>query len=256
MRRDANTLLPVPMYHQIYLVLREQILEGHFDPRQPLPSEHQLAAHFGVSRVTLRGALDRLEEDGLISRQRGRGTFALAEHRPDTRRTEISGLLGNLIHMGLITSVEVIELDSVPAAADVAKALQIKPHQQVQKAIRVRKHRGDPISHVTTFVPQAVAQFERSELEAKPMLTLLEERGIKVGTATQWIGAKLADTAVAPLLGVEVGAALLSVSRVVRDVHDKPVQLLRGLYRPDRYQYEMQLSRVRDDGARIWVNES
>ncbi|KAB2838811.1 MAG: winged helix-turn-helix transcriptional regulator, partial [Burkholderiales bacterium] len=63
MRRDANQILPVPMYHQIYLVLREQILEGRFDPDQPLPSEHQLSAHFGVSRVTLRGALDRLETE-------------------------------------------------------------------------------------------------------------------------------------------------------------------------------------------------
>jgi GntR family transcriptional regulator len=256
MRRDANAILPVPMYHQIYLVLREQILEGRFDPNQPLPSEHQLSVHFGVSRVTLRAALDRLEEDGLISRQRGRGTFALAEHRPDPRQTEISGLLGNLIHTGLITTATVVELETLAASAEIAAALALKPGEPVQRAARVQSYRGEPVSYVVTYLPESIARFARDDLSAKPMLTLLEESGIKVGTATQWIGAKLADTTVAPLLKVEVGAALLSVNRIMRDVHEAPVQLLRGLYRPDRYQYEMQLSRVRDDGTRIWVSDS
>ncbi len=257
MRRDANQILPVPMYHQIYLVLREQILEGRFDPNQPLPSEHELSAHFKVSRVTLRGALDRLEQDGLISRQRGRGTFALMERRGDKKRAELSGLLANLLSMGLKTTVRVIDLEVVLATAEVAEALQIAPSTEVQKATRVRSYRGEAFSHLTTYVPQDIGRnFGRKELTAKPMLALLEEAGVKVGTATQWIGAKLADAAVAPLLGVEIGSPLLAVTRVVRDAQAQPVQLLRGLYRPDRYQYEMQLSRAQDDGTRVWVAES
>ncbi|CAG1005358.1 HTH-type transcriptional repressor NagR [Burkholderiales bacterium] len=257
MRRDANQILPVPMYHQIYLVLREQILEGRFDPDQPLPSEHQLSAHFGVSRVTLRGALDRLETEGLISRQRGRGTFALMERRAENRRAELSGLFANLITLGLKTTVKVIDLEVLPAPADVAEALQLGAPKEVQKALRVRSYRGEPFSHLTTFVPQEIGRyFGRKELSAKPMLALLEEAGVKIGTATQWIGAKLADAVVAPLLGIELGSPLLSVTRVVRDIHRQPVQLLRGLYRPDRYQYEMQLSRAKDDGTRIWVSET
>ncbi|MBI3148189.1 MAG: GntR family transcriptional regulator [Betaproteobacteria bacterium] len=257
MRRDANQILPVPMYHQIYLVLREQILEGRFDPDQPLPSEHQLSAHFGVSRVTLRGALERLEEDGLISRQRGRGTFALMERRGEVRRAEISGLLANLLSLGLKTTVRVVDFELVQAPGDVADALQVSPGAEVQKAVRVRSYRGEPFSHLTTFVPQEIGRhFGRKELGGKPMLALLEESGVKVSAATQWIGAKLADSVVAPLLGIELGSPLLSVTRVARDTHRQPVQLLRGLYRPDRYQYEMQLSRAKDDGTRVWVSET
>lgn len=256
-RKDTNRLLPVPMYHQIYLVLREQIAEGRFDTARPLPSEHELSAYFGVSRVTMRGALNKLESDGLISRQRGRGTFAIAGKRLQAEQSELSGLFENLITLGLKTTVKVIELDQIAAASDVAKALHLQSGAPVYKAVRVRSYHGEPISHVTTFVPEAVGKaFGKKELAAKPMLVLLEESGVRVGEATQTIGAKLADAVVAPLLDTELGAPLLSVTRVVRDVKGHPVQLLRGLYRADRYQYEMQLSRARDERARVWVSDT
>lgn len=87
------------------------------------------------------------------------------------------------------------------------------------------------------------------------MLTLLEEAGVQVESASQTLSARLADSKVAPLLDVDVGAALLSVQRVVRDVEGHPVQLLRGLYLPDRYEYRMELSRVEGDKTNVWVSK-
>jgi GntR family transcriptional regulator len=257
-RKNMNRLLPVPMYHQIYLVLREQIMDRHFDPAQPLPSEHELSDHFGVSRVTLRGALNKLEKEGLISRQRGRGTFALAvERRRDPLRSELSGLFENLLSMGLKTTVKVIELEQIPATDEVAKALNLKAGVSVYKAVRLRSYHGEPISHVTTFLPEAIGRnFGRKELTSKPMLALLEESGVKVGEATQTISAKLADGTVAPLLEVDLGSPLLAVTRVVRDLKGRPVQLLHGLYRADRYRYQMELSRVHNERTRVWVSSA
>jgi GntR family transcriptional regulator len=245
------------MYHQIYLVLREQIGEGRFDPTRPLPSEHELSAHFGVSRVTMRGALDKLEREGLISRQRGRGTFATASKREDGSSKELAGLFENLITLGLKTTVKVIEFECIPAPPDVSRSLELPDGAPVYKAVRVRSYHNEPISHVTTFVPESVGKaFGRKELTAKPMLVLLEESGVKVGEATQTIGAKLADAVIAPLLETELGAPLLSVTRLVSDLKGRHVQLLRGLYRADRYHYEMQLSRREDARARVWVIDS
>ena len=70
------TAMPLPHYHRIYLVIREQLAEGRYPPSTPLPGELKLAQDFGVSRVTVRAALDRLAEENLIVRYRGRGTFA------------------------------------------------------------------------------------------------------------------------------------------------------------------------------------
>ena len=77
-----------------------------------------------------------------------------------------------------------------------------------------------------------------------------------IGRATQSISARLADAAVAPQLGVDVGSALLAVQRLVFDISERPVQWLQGLYRPDRYQLEMQLSRVGGIDAKVWVSDA
>src|SRR5690606_30321053 len=106
-----------------------------------------------------------------------------------------------------------------------------------------------------TYVPRAVADFTRQDLERMPMLMVLEAAGVAFGGATQTISARLADAQVAAHLQVAVGSPLLAVRRVVRDADERPVQLLQGLYRPDRYQYEMQLSRVGSIDAKVWVSE-
>jgi GntR family transcriptional regulator len=104
-------------------------------------------------------------------------------------------------------------------------------------------------------VPKAVAEIKSRDLKRKPLLMLLEEAGVQLGGATQTISARLADAVVARHLDVAVGSALLAVTRLVRDTDERPVQLLQGLYRPDRYQYQLQLSRIGDIDAKVWVSE-
>ncbi len=251
-------------YHQIYLVLREQLLEGKF--AHGLPGELALMQEFGVARVTVRRALEQLASEGMILREAGRGTRPLASSASNApayasasdkgQRAHLTGLLENLVSVSLRTSVAVLEVETVTASAQVASALQIAPGDPVQKAIRVRSTKEGPLSHITTYVPGDIArQFGRRELARKPILVLLEEAGVTVGRARQTISARLADVLVARHLGIAVGSALLAVRRVVFDVRERPIQWLHGLYRPDRYEYEMQLSRVGSIDAKVWVSK-
>lgn len=252
--------LPLTKYHQIYLVLREQLLEGQFS--QGFPGELELMQLFNVARVTVRRALEQLATEGLISREPGRGTRALdigsskaAAFAESGQRARLTGLLENLVSMGLKTTVRVLDVDVVAASASVANALQLKVGDQVQKAVRVRSTKEGPLSHITTFVPADIAsKFGRSELEKKPLLVLLEESGVKVGRAHQTISARLADSQVARHLDIAVGSALLAVRRLIYDNEDRPIQWLHGLYRPDRYEYQMELSRVGSIHAKVWVS--
>lgn len=250
--------MPLPKYHQIYLVLREQLQEGRF--AGGLPTEMALVDQFGVARVTVRKALERLVDEGLIERARGRGTRPRAPAtaaRAPARRAGLNGLLENIVAMSQHTSVKVLDCAPIAAPEDVARALQRPTGSPVQKALRVRSTREGPVSHITTYVPQALAAgFGRRELGRKPILVLLEEAGVRIGAARQTLWARLADASVARHLEVEVGSALLAVSRVVCDVDEQPVQYLQGLYRPDRYQYAMALSRVGGVDAQVWVGES
>jgi GntR family transcriptional regulator len=248
--------LPLPKYHQIYLVLREQLHEGRFDGG--LPGELALTRQFGVARVTVRKALERLALEGLIARAPGRGTVPIkAAHdaaKPEARKAHLSGLLENLVSMGLRTSVKVISVARIAAPAEVADALRLAPGAAVQKAVRVRATAQGPLSHITTFVPKALAPFGRRELAKKPILVLMEEAGTRIGRAAQLISARLADAEVARHLDIAVGSALLSVQRLIHDADGRPVQWLQGLYRPDRYQYQMELSRLGGVDAKVWVS--
>jgi GntR family transcriptional regulator len=259
-----NAPLPLPKYHQVYLVLRERLDEGRF--AQGLPAEMQLVKEFGVARVTVRKALERLVAEGRIERVPGRGTVPVGRSRArrgaaaeaaraPVARAQLTGLLENIVSMGLRTKVRVVECEVLPAPEAVAPLLQLEPGAPVQKAVRVRTTPQGPLSHITTFVPAELARgFGRRELQAKPILVLLEESGVRIGHATQTISARLADVPVARELEVEVGSALLAVTRLIHDEAGRPVQWLSGLYRPDRYHYEMQLSRVGSIDARVWVN--
>jgi GntR family transcriptional regulator len=250
--------LPLPKYHRIYLVLREQLNDGRFSAG--LPGELALMQQFGVARVTVRRALQQLAAEGLIAREPGRGTRPIGREadagaEAPAMRTQLTGLLENLVSMGLRTSVKVLDVDTVSASSAVAAALRLAPGAEVQKAVRVRSTREGPLSHITTYVPAAVARrFGRRELARKPILVLLEEAGVKVGRAEQSISARLADAEVADHLQVAVGSALLAVRRLIYDQDERPVQWLHGLYRPDRYEYEMQLSRVGAIDAKVWVS--
>jgi len=239
----------VPLYHQIYLVLRQElsILAGS---QKPLPGELDLARRFKVSRITMRKALDQLVKEGLIYRRRGLGSFVT---EGAGAADKAGGLLDNIISMASRTTVRLLSLERAPATPAVAADLELRAGEPVVKAVRLRKMKKLPVSHITTFVPERFAAcLQPAALAAKPMLSLLEEHGINAASARQTISACLADTTVAPLLEMEVGAALLSVHRVVRDAEGRPVQLLHGLYRPDRYEYRMDLSRAADGEARVW----
>lgn len=243
----------VPLYHQIYVVLRQQIVEGRFG-QGPLPGEIDLAKQFHASRVTMRRVFDRLVQEGLVRRHRGLGTFVNPHPIKPVTVVDAGGLLDNIIDVGQKTSVKVISIDEVHATPEVAEALGLQPGDPVVKVVRVRHYGSRPLSHITAYLPADLGRgLNRKDLEITPMLRLLERSGVQLGRASQTLSARLADVVVAPLLDVPVGGALLAVRRVVLDKAGRPVQLLLGQYRPDRYEYRMELAPAGGDSANIWV---
>ncbi len=248
--------VPLPLYHRIYVVLRQQIEEGRWKPDETMPSEHELASHFSVSRITIRRALERLEKEKLISRRRGSGTFAQPGEVAPLQQN-LSGLIENLLIMGLKTTVRVLDFAYIGAPPEVAAALEIAPQAPVQKSVRVRSHRDMPFSYLTTWVPEDIGRhFKRTDLARRPLLALLEESGHTISRAEQVISARLADTAVAQALNMDVGAALLYVRRQVRDANDRVVEYIQALYRPELYEYSMGMKRVSRSGKSLWSAEA
>lgn len=253
--------MPLTKYHQVYLVLREQLEEGRFT--HGLPGELELARQFGVGRVTVRRALEQMAQEGLIVREAGRGTRPAARTAPPSGGaaaagplsnpvSRLSGLLENIVHVSLGNTVKVLEWRLLPATGSLAEALQVPVGTRLRKVVRRRSVGAAPVSLITTYLPEErVRGFGRRELATRPLLQLLQEHGVALGRARQTVSARAADAQAAQELQVSVGTALLSVRRLVFDTDDRPVQLLHGLYRPDRYEYQMELSQVGGIDARI-----
>lgn len=245
--------LPTPLYHQIYLVLRDKIAGGVYRGGDILPSEEETARQFGVSRITTKRALNELAGAGYVVRERGRGTRVVYAMPTPPVRANVDGLLENLMAMGLKTEVTLLEFGYVAPGEEVAQALQCTAGEKVQRAVRVRRLEGEPFSCLTTHVPEKVGRsYGREDIASTALLTLLERCGVEVSRAEQTLTATLADAAMAAALGVDLGAPLLRITRIVYDQQDRPVEHIVGLYRPDRYQYRMALSRVQTDRVNAW----
>lgn len=249
----VDNKLPTPMYHQIYLILRNKIIEKEYAEGDLLPSEKETCRNFGVSRITAKRALNELADAGWVIRERGRGTRVTHKSVAAPLDANVEGMLENIMAMGLETEVRLLEFDYVRPSDQVAAVLGSTAGDKVQRAVRVRSLDGAPFSHLVTYVPEQVGRtYGREDLASTPLLTLLERGGVIVSRAEQTLTATLADAGVATLLEVELGSPLLRIRRIVFDQNDRPVEYITGLYRPDRYQYRLNLSRVQSDAAKTW----
>lgn len=244
---------PAPRHHRVFTVLRGQIIDGHYSPDAPMPGEIELSGMFAVSRVTVRRALERLQREGFIERRQGVGTFARPQMPGRTQQGDLAGFIDNLLLYGLKTDVRVLEFGYVNAPRDIAQQLGVRADEKVQKAVRLRSYQGRPLSHVTTFIPEAIGRrFTRHDIEQDRLLALLNEASGGIASAHQRISATAADPTVASLLDVDYGSPLLSITRVVRDADDRPINHLRALYRPDAYEFAMDLSTDPSPDGPLW----
>lgn len=249
---NANTR--VPLYHQIFLILRNRIYAGDLRAGDLVPGEQDLAGEFGVSRITAKRSLNELADAGLVVRERGRGTRVIQRPPAPAVTSSIEGWLENISLMGVSTEARVLAFGYVPANEDIAHALDIALGTEVQHAVRMRSLDGEPMSYLVTYVPAEIGrQYDRDDLNTKPLLHLLERAGIDVVSARQTISATIADTEIAAALSVHVGAPLIEVRRVVRDASERPVEYIRVLYRPDVYRFEMSMRRVREEEGMRWA---
>lgn len=236
---------------RVFLLLRDAIVGGHYPAGTLLPSEQRLAAMYEVSRVTVRRALDALAADGLIEKRTGAGSAVCAAI--PTMAADLTTLLPQIVAMGRQTEVRLLSFSYDVAPPQVAKALKLADRGRVQQAVRVRLANGRPFSHLTTFVPEAIAiNFSEADLANTPLFELLERGGARIESARQSVTATLATPEVAAALEVSVGSALMSLTRTVYDDSGNGIEYLSALYRPDLFRLDMAMTRVNSDCGRHW----
>ncbi len=213
-------------------------LERDYQPGERFPTEHALCAEFGVSRETVREALAALEADGLISRHAGRGTFVTA--RPQAQRERrLTGPVEDFTNLKLDTEARVLEAARIEAAPDVA---EVMGSPAVFRVLRLRHFERQPLALHEAYLPVPVG--ERLAALDLTHTALINELGgtLQIAWYEAWqrVDALCADTEVARLLEVPLGAPLLYITRLVRQTDDRPLVLFRSHFRADRYFYTVE----------------
>ncbi|MEO7560549.1 MAG: GntR family transcriptional regulator [Nitrosospira sp.] len=246
---------PLPLYTQIKDILRERILEGTYKAHQKLPSESEMSTLFDVSRITVRQALSDLQNEGLIFRIPGKGTF-VAKPKAFQQLTQLEGFAEAMLRMGYEIYNKVISHKSVPASAIVAKKLKLETGTPVSEIRRVRYLNREPLSMEVTYLMEDIGERLRSfDLPTRDIFLVLEnDFGIALGYADLQIDAMLADDDLAHQLKIEEGSAVLRMERLTHTAAGKPLDFEYLYFRGDAFQYRLQIARRAGDATAVPQN--
>lgn len=233
-----------PLYMRVQQSLRDTIRAGTLPPGSPLPSEKELEDEHGVSRITIRRALEELEREGLIERGRGRQA-RVAPLLTAAVNTRIEEELASILQIGRGMEAEVLSYGWRMPTAAVAQALEAPADEPVLQVERVRRRRDKVILHTLAHVPAAIgAMLPRDALAKSTMLDLLSARGIQPGSVEQEMRAAPSDPTVAALLGLEPGAPVFVMDRLVRDGSGRPIQRMIATFRWDSFRYRISSTKL------------
>ncbi len=251
--QGLRTRSGIPFYYQIMRDLKEQIIAGKLAPGHQLPSEAELTKRFAVSRVVVRQALQILDDQGLIRRVKGKGSF-VSEKLADDATPHISGSLEDLIHIGPDTRIRVVEFRLVKPTPDLAETFAVDEDSDLFYVQRVRLVGDRPLAVLTNHIPYEVgACLSLSELEHEPLILLIEKRaGLQIDWASQVFEAVAADDEMARLLEVDLLTPLLKLTLTVYTSDARVVDLAEVYYRSDRYKHRGFLARSRERGGTFW----
>ena len=239
-----------PLHQRVREAIRRQVRNGELvDESGRLMTEAELVEHFGVSRITIRNAIQPLVAEGIFSRERGRGTF-LRSNEPEHWAGRLLGFSELLKDVGQEPGARIIAQGMTNRMDDaVREALR---ERAVFELKRLRLADGSPIAIEHAYFPPDIGlELEKRDLTSIVMYRVFEsDLGLEIEEAAQTISATLADKDAAKLLGVKIGSALVSLERLSTASDGRPLEFLRAVYLPEHFRFTVHLTRGRS-GPRL-----
>jgi DNA-binding GntR family transcriptional regulator len=235
---DIDRSNPTPLYFQLAVAIEGAITGGALPAGSRLDNEILLARRHGLSRPTVRRAVQELVDKGLLVRKRGVGTQVIQPHV--RRSVELTSLYEDLARSGASPTTEVLSLERVPAPVDVATELDLHEGEEVVVLHRLRRSGGEPLALMTNYLPGRFTP-TAEDLTERGLYQYLRAEGVHLRVAHQRIGARMARAEEARLLEEPPRAALLTMQRTAFDDVGTPVEFGRHVYRASRYDFETTL---------------
>lgn len=237
--RDIDRSGPIPLYYQVATRLEEAIRSGKLAAGSRLENEVALSERIGLSRPTIRRAIQDVVDKGLLVRRRGVGTQVV--HGEVTRQVELTSLLEDLVRSGRHPSTalllhEVIEADSV-----VSGQLSLPEGSPILHIRRLRSTEDTPLAILENFLPSEFADLSEDDLTQYGLYQVMRARGTTMRVARERIGARRATNEEGRLLEIDKGGAVLTMNRTAYDSSGRAVEYGHHCYRPDLYSFEVTL---------------
>ncbi|MDO9545711.1 MAG: GntR family transcriptional regulator [Pelolinea sp.] len=237
--------LPIPYYYQIVQTLRESINDlGEPDGNKKiaLPSEPELCDLFSVNRGTIRHALQVLEREGLIYREKGKGTF-IRRRRVEMDLSYLCSTTEDMKNRGWEPSTEIINIEKIIPSFHVQTSLKLPDGAEVWSVLRCRSANDEPISLQRAYVPLVLMpDLDKRELSGSFYEIWKKQYQIYPNEGEQTIRTRTATEEEATLLAIDGNSPIFEITRITVDINGTPIEYLVSLWRGDRYDFFVRLS--------------
>lgn len=232
-----------PLHSQLLNAILDMIKKQGLKPGDALPSESQLCREFGVSRTVVRQTLAQLDNNGVVHRVQGKGTFVSQQKASEHLGHTMLGLYEDAHLRGDSVKSLILEHLVEPAAGEVASQLEVAPGTPIVKLTRMRYVNGEPWALSTAWLPEEIGKHSfEADLTTESLYKLLERNGISGVTGWRSVEAVLADRAVAKHLGAKLGSPLLKLKSLRRDQSGQAIEYFEAYHRGDKSRFEFELT--------------
>lgn len=233
---------PMPYYAQLAGILRERIADGEYAPGEFLPSEADLCDQYGISRTAVRQALDGLVAEGIVRKEKGRGTYVAKPEVASFVVAELRGFFEEMTERGDVVETELIDAGIATVPPAVIADLQLNRGDEVVRLERVRKVNGEPVVAVRTYLP--LARFpdllDTHDFSTGSLYEVLsDDYGVQPRGGRRRFQAEAASAQLAASLDIAPGDPLVKLTAVNFDQDDQPFEYFVAYYRGDRAAFDL-----------------
>ncbi len=241
----VNKQSKIPIYYQLEEAIKHEINKNGMEPHSPIPSEREYAEKHGISRMTVRQAINNLVNQGILYRERGRGTF-ISEQKFEQDISQLTSFSEDMRKRHLTPSTKIIKMNECIGPSAAHDKLKQANEDVVYEIVRLRLANDQPIALETIYTPKKlVGKLVDQQVEASFYRYLEETLGLSIKRGFQSIEAALATSEEVTYLQIKKNDPVLIMQRIsfLDDADGTPIEFVKSVYRADRYKFNIEMNR-------------
>jgi GntR family transcriptional regulator len=237
-----NPRSPIPLYFQLQEIIKKKIENGEYAPGELIPTEKELQHTYGVSRITVRNAINGLVFEDMLIKKQGYGTM-VASPRMVEDFSRLRSFTEKMEAQGAEVTTRVLEIEMVTSDSRISHHLQIESDTPILRIKRLRYVNGEPIALFTNYIRSDIGVGTEDDFSGSIFRLLEEKNHLSISLGEKVIEAMIARSEDAKQLEIQTGDPVLLIRNTVFDDHMRPIDYAEGVYRGDRYKYVVKLKR-------------